>query len=237
MKFNLEHIGLEHIAIIMDGNGRWAKERSKPRIFGHKAGMNTLRDIVRYSGEIGLKYLSVFAFSNENWSRPKDEVNGLMNIVNVFCKNEEKQLNKNNVKIRFIGSREHMSETELNSMDKLTESLKDNTGLQFNVFINYGSRQEILSAVRKINDLGISSDDIDEELFESKLYTSDIPDPDLVIRTSGEQRISNFLLYQLSYSELYFTDVYWPDFTSCELDEAIIDFSKRKRRFGGLLSE
>ncbi len=235
MKYNLEEIGLHHIAIIMDGNGRWAKERSKPRLFGHNAGMKSLRNIVRYSGEIGLKYLSVFAFSNENWSRPQDEVSGLMNIVNVFCKNEEKELNKNNVKIRFIGSSENMSKKELDAMAKLTDSLKDNTGLQFNVFINYGSRQEIIEAVKAINDMNIDSEEIDERLFEQNLMTSDIPDPDLVIRTSGELRISNFLLYQSSYAELYFTDVYWPDFKETDLDKAVEVFSKRKRRYGGLV--
>ncbi|PID82993.1 MAG: hypothetical protein CSB15_00525 [Clostridiales bacterium] len=235
MKYNLEKLNLNHIAIIMDGNGRWAKSRSLPRIMGHKEGMKTLRNIVKYSGEIGLKYLSVFAFSNENWSRPQDEVSGLMNIVNIFCKNEEKELNKNNVKIRFIGSSENMSDRELKSMRKLENALKDNTGLNFNVFINYGSRQEIISAIKDINDMNIESSEIDETLFESKLMTYGIPDPDLVIRTSGEQRISNFLLYQLSYAELYFTDSYWPDFNEESLDKAIENFSHRKRRYGGLL--
>ncbi len=234
MKYNLDEIKLNHIAIIMDGNGRWANKRSLPRLMGHKEGMKALRNIVRYSGEIGLKYLSVFAFSNENWSRPQDEVKGLMNIVNIFCKNEEKELNKNNVKIRFIGSTENMAEREIKAMRKLEDALKDNDGLNFNVFINYGSRQEIVSAVKEISKMNLQEEEITESLFESKLLTCDLVDPDLVIRTSGEKRISNFLLYQLSYAELYFTDVYWPDFAEKDLDMAILDFAKRKRRFGGL---
>jgi undecaprenyl diphosphate synthase len=235
----------KHIAIIMDGNGRWAKSRHMPRIAGHKKGVETTRAIVRHAGEIGIKYLTLYAFSTENWSRPEDEIKDLMGLLRHFLKTEAAELVRNNVKLRVIGSRERLSDDVKEMISDLQDVSSDNTGLNLTIALDYGSRQEILRAVKQtlINhaiemghdneDLCICWDDYEiEKSFTSNLYTCDMPDPDLVIRTSGEQRISNFLLWQCAYSEFYFTDILWPDFTTDEFDAAIKDYQSRDRRFG-----
>ncbi len=234
MKYNLDEIGLNHISIIMDGNGRWAKSQGKARVFGHEKGAETLRKIVDYSGHINLKYLSVFAFSTENWKRPKLEVDALMSLLVKFCKKETKTLKKNNCRLLFIGDIDNMPQKQMEAIKDAEYELKDCTGLTLSIFMNYGGRMDIVDACKKIIENKIKIDDINEDLFSKYLYTSEIPDPDLIVRTSGELRLSNYLLWQSAYSEFYFTDVNWPDFNENELDKAIIEYSKRKRRFGGL---
>lgn len=232
MKFNAIDAGLTHLAIIMDGNGRWAKEKGKARIFGHEKGAKTLRKIIQKSSDEKIKHLSVFAFSTENWNRPKAEVSGLMNLLLKFCKSEAKNLADNNCKIKFVGNIDTMPSKQKKAMLEIEKKLEKMTGMQFNVFINYGSRNEILSAVKKIISKNIELDDIDEDTISQNLQTVNIPDPDLIIRTSGEIRISNFMLWQASYSEFMFVDKYWPDFSEEDIDKAIQEFAKRKRRFG-----
>ncbi len=221
----------------MDGNGRWAKSRNLPRVSGHEKGADSLRNIVDYSGRIGLDYLSVFAFSTENWSRPQKEVDAIMNLLVKFCKKETPNLLKNNCRLKFVGDIENMPEKQKEAMQKSVDTLKDCSGMTLVIFMNYGGRNDIVNACKSIVKEGISIENIDADTISRHLYTGDIPDPDLIIRTSGELRLSNYLLWQASYSELYFTDVYWPDFSEKDLDEAIIEFSKRNRRFGGLKSE
>ena len=226
----------KHIAIIMDGNGRWAKERGLPRIAGHREGINSVREITRICGEIGVKYLTLFTFSTENWNRPKREVKALMTLLLSTIKKEIKELHKNNVKFSTIGDISILpksTEKEIKQGIKLTFN---NSGLNLILTLNYGSRQEILSAVNNIisdiNKKDIEIDSIDENIFSSYLYTNNCPDPDLLIRTSGELRISNFLLWQSAYTEMYLTDTYWPSFRENELFQAILDFQNRERRFG-----
>lgn len=227
-----------HVAIIMDGNGRWAKERGLPRTEGHRSGVNTLRGIIKYCGKIGLEYLTVYAFSTENWKRPDQEVKFLMNLLVEYIKIDLKLLNKNNVKIRIIGDISPLPKAVKTAIKKAVSITENNDGLKLNIALNYGGRGEIIKAVKDIvNDIkdeNVSEIDISEQLFDEYLYTSGIPDPDLVIRPSGELRISNFLLWQIAYSEFWFSDCLWPDFSPEHLAQAIEDFSKRNRRFGGI---
>lgn len=220
-----------HIAIIMDGNGRWAKKRGLPRTFGHKEGAVALRKIITHAAKIGVKYLTVYAFSTENWKRSQEEVSALMFLFKSYIKNEEKNIMQNNIRFMVSGRRENVNKSLLEAIDTLQEKSKNNTGLTFNIAFNYGGRAEILDAVNKI--LKSGKTEINEEEFSKYLY-SDIPDPELLIRTSGELRISNFLLWQIAYSEIYVTDTLWPDFDEEELDKAIESYNKRERRFGGV---
>lgn len=222
----------EHIAIIMDGNGRWAKAKNRPRLFGHNAGMKTLKKIVRASSDEGIKILTMYAFSTENWKRSKDEVDGLMNIAVEFFHKEIAELNENNVKINVIGNLNRLSskvkESALNAMEETTE----NTGLILNIALNYGGRDDILQAVKAIINQGLEPDELTEADISNNLYTKGLPDPDLLIRTGGESRISNFLLWQLAYSEFMFTDIYWPDFDVNTYFEMIGNYQQRNRRYG-----
>ena len=226
----------KHIAIIMDGNGRWAKERGLPRIAGHREGINSVREITRICGEIGVKYLTLFTFSTENWNRPKIEVKALMTLLLSTIKKEIKELHKNNVKFSTIGDISILPKSTEKGIKEGIELTFNNSGLNLILALNYGSRQEILSAVNNIisdiNKKDIEIDSIDENIFSSYLYTNNCPDPDLLIRTSGELRISNFLLWQSAYTEMYLTDTYWPSFRENELFQAINDFQNRERRFG-----
>ena len=226
----------KHIAIIMDGNGRWAKERGLPRIAGHREGINSVREITRICGEIGVKYLTLFTFSTENWNRPKREVKALMTLLLSTIKKEIKELHKNNVKFSTIGDISILPKSTEKGIKEGINLTSNNSGLNLILALNYGSRQEILSAVNNIisdvNKKDIEIDSIDENIFSSYLYTNNCPDPDLLIRTSGELRISNFLLWQSAYTEMYLTDTYWPSFRENELFQAILDFQNRERRFG-----
>ncbi len=225
-----------HIAIIMDGNGRWAKKRMMPRSFGHRAGTETVHKIVQYASDIGIEALTLYAFSTENWKRPKDEVGVLMSLLVEYLRKELAELCEKNVVFRSIGFREELPEEVRRTIEESEEKTKDNTGLKLTVAINYGSRAEIVAAAKKAAQKLIDGeiDEINEQTFEDCLMTKGLPDPDLVIRTSGEQRLSNYLAYQTAYSELYFTDVFWPDFDERELDKAIESFQNRNRRFGGV---
>lgn len=225
-----------HIAIIMDGNGRWAKKRGLPRIAGHRAGVKTVKRIVRASGEQNLNYLTLYTFSKENWKRPKEEVSAIMNLLYETTKREMNELDENNVRLITTGRIEELSPRKKEILEKAMERTKDNTGLTLNLALNYSGRMEILDAVKRIikdaQQGKIEDGQLDEKLFSSYLYTKDLPDPDLLIRTSGEMRLSNFLLWQTSYTELYVTDVLWPDFSVKDFYEAILDFQERERRFG-----
>ena len=226
-----------HIAIIMDGNRRWAKNNNLDVRLGHKKGAETLENIVRYCNKIGIKYLTVYAFSTENWKRSKEEVGALMLLLQNYLDDFAKRADTENIKINMLGNREELSKGLLKSIDKAIERTKNNTGTNFNVAFNYGGRDEIVRAVKKIaNDVKddiLDIESINEKLISNNLYTKNIPDPDLMIRTSGEIRTSNFLPWQLVYSEFYFTDKLWPDFTSEDLDKAILEYNKRNRKFGG----
>ena len=228
----------EHIAVIMDGNGRWAKKRFMPRGFGHKAGADALEQALEDADELGIKYLTVYAFSTENWKRSVEEVTGLMNLFRKFLESAIPKSNKNNVRVRVLGERSKLAPDMIKAIENLEESTKNNTGLQFNVALNYGGRDEIARAMKKIaeevKDGKLSPKDITEEVISSHLDTREIPDPDLLIRTSGEERISNFLPWQLAYSEFYFTDTLWPDFNRNSFIEAIRHYTKRDRRYGGV---
>lgn len=220
-----------HIAIIMDGNGRWAKKKGMPRTYGHKAGADTLRKILTSCGELGVKYLTVYAFSTENWKRAKEEVDTLMFLFKTYLKNEKKLLMKNNVRFLVSGRKDGVSEDLLNEIKKLEETTKGNTGITLNIAFNYGGRAELVDAIKEI--IKNNEKEITEETVEKYLYNQ-LPDPELLIRTSGELRISNFLLWQIAYSEIYVTDTYWPDFNKDELIKAIESYQKRDRRFGGV---
>lgn len=221
-----------HIAIIMDGNGRWAKKRGLPRIFGHRAGVKTVKKIVEFANSLGIRVLTLYAFSTENWARPNMEIRGLMTLLKVYLRREIAELVSKNVRLNTIGDIEQLPSAPLAELKKTIEVTRNNTGLILNLALNYGSRQEILRAMRlMIND---NVGDADEKTFERYLYTHGLPDPDLLIRTSGEMRISNFLLWQTAYTEFYFTNVLWPDFTSTDLENAIIEYQKRERRFGSV---
>jgi undecaprenyl diphosphate synthase len=225
-----------HVAVIMDGNGRWAKEHGKPRVFGHKNGVLSVRNIVEGAGEIGLEYLTLYAFSTENWKRPKMEVAALMQLLVATISNEVSALNKNNVRLLTIGDLSRLPGNCERELQKAMGKTKDNTGLTLVLALSYSSKIEIVNAVKSIasdvleNKLTVN--DIDEKLIGNYLDTSDIVDPELLIRTSGEYRLSNFLLWQLAYSELYFTEKYWPDFTKEDLFEAIVNYQGSERRYG-----
>lgn len=220
-----------HVAIIMDGNGRWAKKRGLPRTLGHREGAASLRKVITHAAKMGIKYLTVYAFSTENWKRSQDEVSALMFLFKTYIKNEEKNIMKNNIRFMVSGRKDNVSLALIKAIENLEEKSKNNTGLTFNIAFNYGGRAEIVDAVNKIIESGVES--IDEESFSKYLY-NDLPDPELLIRTSGELRISNFLLWQIAYSEIYITDTLWPDFDEAELEKAIENFNKRDRRFGGV---
>jgi len=225
-----------HIAIIMDGNGRWAKKRGLPRLAGHREGIRSVRDIVEACGKIGVQVLTLYTFSTENWRRPRDEVSGLMKLLVRTLKREIRDLMKNNVRVMAIGEMEDIPERIRKEFLEGIEATKNNTGLVLNLALSYGSREEILSAVRRIaadvRDGRLDPSDIDAPVFSSRLYTSALPDPDLMIRTSGELRISNFLLWQIAYTEIFITDMLWPDFRRQNLYEAIDNYQGRERRFG-----
>ncbi len=228
----------QHLAIIMDGNGRWAKRKFMPRTMGHKAGMEALHRTVETCAQIKIPVLSVYAFSTENWKRPVEEVNYLMQLLVEYIEKEIAELHKNNIKIMITGDYASLPGQCINSIEKALIRTRDNTGMIFNIAINYGSRREIVKAVRaiaeKISNEEIAPDNIDEDLISSLLYTHDIPDPDLLIRTAGEMRISNFMLWQIAYTELFITPLLWPDFDRDILMQAIWSFQQRERRFGGL---
>lgn len=225
-----------HIAIIMDGNGRWAKEHNLPRALGHRAGVETIRRIVKACNNLGVKYLTLYAFSTENWNRPLEEVNSLMKLLVEYLKNEFDELNANDVVINSIGNISKLPQVCREELDYAYEKTKNNKGLILNLALNYGGRNEIIDAIKEISlDLvneKISKDEITEDLFSKYMYTKEMPDPDLIIRPSGELRLSNFLLWQSAYSELWFSDVKWPDFKERQLKLAIADYQKRDRRFG-----
>lgn len=225
-----------HIAIIMDGNGRWATRRGLPRSMGHKKGAETVKEITRAAGELGVKYLTLYAFSTENWQRGPEEVSTLMGLLRQYLKSDLQELQKNNVRILFIGERDMLDADIVASMVKLEADTATNDGLTLCIALSYGARQEIINAVRKTASLvkkgDILPEDIDHKMFSDMLYTKSIPDPDLVIRTSGEQRVSNYLLWQIAYAELYFTKTLWPDFNKEELATIINDFKNRERRYG-----
>lgn len=227
-----------HIAIILDGNGRWAKKNKLPRAMGHKAGCEALEKTVENCARLGVKYLTVYGFSTENWKRSKEEVSALMQLFRFYMKRLLKIASENNVRVKMIGDKSKFDKDIIEGVDKLVETTKNNTGLTFVFAINYGARDEITRAVKKLlNDYKLGKisyiENIDESFFERYLDTYPDPDPDLLIRTSGELRISNYLLWQIAYSEIYVTDVLWPDFDMAELENAITAYNKRERRFGG----
>lgn len=219
-----------HIAIIMDGNGRWAKEKKLPRIKGHKEGIESVREIVETCGAIDIPYLTLYTFSEENWCRPLTEIKEIMNLLYDHLESELYELNRNRVKVQFIGRLHKLSRKIRARMEKMVEITKNNTGLCLTLAISYGGRAEIIDAVHKIINSEVKR--INEKTFKKYLYTSNLPDPDLLIRTSGEQRISNFLLYQIAYSEIYISPVFWPDFRTNDLLQAIYEYQCRERRFG-----
>ena len=228
----------QHIAIILDGNGRWAKAKGMPRNYGHAQGSKNVERICEEAWRMGIKYLTVYAFSTENWNRPDSEVSALMTLLRNYMKTCLKTAAKNDMKIRVIGDTQPLDDDIKNRISELESATVNNGGLNFTIALNYGSRDELIRAARKMArdcaDGKLEADDIDESVFESYLDTHGIPDPDLMIRTSGEQRLSNYLLWQLAYSEFYFTDVPWPDFTKEELVKAIEEYNHRHRRFGGV---
>lgn len=228
----------EHIAIIMDGNGRWAKARNLPRVEGHRRGAESVRNIVRACGQLGIRYLTLYAFSSENWTRPESEVETLMGYLAHYLKHEERELMANDVRLETIGEIERLPEKVQKQLALTKKNLSSNNGVTLVLALSYGSRQEITRAVRlistKVASGELNPDSIDERVVADHLYTAQIPDPDLMIRTSGEVRLSNFLLWQLSYAELVITRVHWPDFDAEELCQAIEEFALRHRRFGGL---
>lgn len=228
----------QHVAIILDGNGRWAKKHNMPRNYGHTQGAKNVETICREAWNLGIKYLTVYAFSTENWSRPRDEVSALMKLLRNYMKNCIKTAEKNHMRVRVIGDVSKLDDDIQESIRRLEDFSKDQDGLNFQIAINYGSRDEMIRGMKKMledyREGKFLPEELDEERFERYLDTCDIPAPDLLIRTSGEQRLSNYLLWQLAYSELYFTEVPWPDFTKEELVKAIEDYNRRDRRYGGI---
>ena len=246
MKKSLRNTILEnnipnHIAIIMDGNGRWAKKRSLPRLAGHREGINSVREITRVCGEIGVQYLTLYTFSTENWKRPSSEVSALMKLLLNTINIEVKELHKNNVRFSIIGELNTLPKSTVQGLKNGIELTRNNSGLNLCLAINYGSRKEILTAVisiaKKIQSKQLDINQVDEILFNQELYTKNFPDPDLMIRTSGEFRLSNFLLWQSAYTEIFMTDTLWPNFRENELIEAIYDYQNRERRFGKVSKE
>ncbi len=231
----------QHIAIIMDGNGRWAKAQGKVRTFGHQAGAETLKTIVRAADKLGVKVISAYAFSTENWKRPVTEVNFIMELLSRYLTNEIEEFNENNVQVRFIGSRDGLPEIVKEKMDHAIEETRNNTGIILNLAINYGGQAEILHAVKTIAAEAaagtLAVEDINNQVVEEHLYTSGLPAPDLLIRPGGDLRISNFLLWQIAYAEIWTTKTFWPDFTPEHLVDAILAFQGRERRFGGLVDK
>ena len=236
-KLDLPEVVPQHIAIIMDGNGRWARRRGLPRLAGHRAGTENLRRVIEACVEFGVKYLTIYAFSTENWTRPRDEVSGLMRIFDDVFDRELAELDKQGAQLRHIGRLDGLNDSLREKVRNGVEMTKDNDSLVLNVAFNYGSRDEIVHAIQEMIKDGIEPDEINEDLVSSYLFTSQSPDPDLVIRTSGEQRTSNFLLWQSAYSEWLFPDVFWPDFGRDELLSAIQEFGSRERRYGGLVPQ
>jgi undecaprenyl diphosphate synthase len=239
-----EELGLRipsHVAVILDGNGRWAKQRHMPRTYGHKVGSRVVEDMLSIVDDLGVKYFTVYAFSTENWKRSQEEVSTLMGILRAYLKDCVKKSMKNNVKCRVIGRKDELSDDIIESIRNLEETTKNNTGLQFTIAINYGGRDEITRAVRDIAALVAEGkmlpENITEQTISGHLDTRELPDPDLLIRTSGEQRLSNYLPWQLAYTEFYFTDIHWPDFNKEELIRAFEKYNKRERRFGGVREE
>ena len=237
-KYN-EELGLKipaHVAVILDGNGRWAKKKHMPRTYGHMQGSKVVEDMLYVADDLGIQYFTVYAFSTENWKRSTEEVSTLMGILRTYLKDCVKKSMKNNVRCRVIGRKDELSQDIIDSINNLEEKTKNNTGLNFTIAINYGGRDEIIKAIKKIatdvKDEKIKIEDIDEKVVSDNLYTKGMPDPDLLIRTSGELRLSNFLPWQLVYTEFLFVDKNWPEFTEQDLDEAIIEYEKRTRKFG-----
>ncbi len=224
----------KHIAIIMDGNGRWAKAQDLPRVAGHRKGGQVLKQIVRYAGEIGVAHLSVYAFSTENWNRPKTEIAALFKLLVDFCDNQVDELIASGTRLRFLGDIDGMPLLQRQAMRLAEQKTAAGQGLNFNVCINYGGRQEIITAIKRIVSAGLTVDQIDAAAVAKRLYSVDIPDPDLIIRTSGEQRLSNFFLWQSAYAEFVFVDVNWPDFTAQTLADCIAIYNTRQRRYGGV---
>lgn len=228
----------KHVAIIMDGNGRWAQQRMLPRNMGHRAGVEALRDVIKTASNIGIKYLTLYAFSTENWKRPDSEISMLMKLLIEYLRKEIAELHHNNVRIKTIGDITQLPSEVIAEINKAVIKTEHNDGLCVNMALNYGGRSEILNVIKaigeKIENNEVRIDEIDGTLVESLLYTANMPDPELLIRTSGELRLSNFLLWQSAYSEFWFTDIYWPDFKGEHLLKAILDYQNRKRRFGGI---
>jgi len=221
-----------HIAIIMDGNGRWARQKALPRLAGHKQGVRTVRKITQLCGEIGVKHLTLYTFSEENWNRPLDEVSALMKLLVSSLKKEIADLDKNNVRFTVIGDIQKLDKSVQDEINDAVDLTKENTGLNLNLALSYSGRQEMVHAYNKIIKTHGTNVEITEELISQNLYTSELPDPDLLIRTGGEMRVSNFLLWQIAYTELHITDTYWPAFGKSHLEKAIADFQSRERRFG-----
>jgi len=225
----------KHVAIIMDGNGRWAKKRHLPRIEGHRAGSKSVKEVVETSARLGIKYITLYAFSKENWKRPKKEISTLWRLLEDYLKREDKVLVKNNLRLKVIGQTEEIPANVRSELKRVEELTKNNTRMTVVLALNYGGRAEIVDAVKNIMvDSNIKPESLTEDVFSSYLYTSGIPDPDLLIRTSGEQRISNFLLWEIAYSEIWITPAFWPDFRKKHIMQAIIEFQKRERRFGDI---
>jgi len=237
LKINKDNLP-EHIAIIMDGNGRWAKKRSLPRNFGHQEGMERVIEIVECASELGVKHLTLYAFSTENWKRPITEIEGLMKILVLYIKRELDKLHKNNIRLHILGDISKLANTPRKEVERAIEKTKNNTKMTLNIALNYGGRDEIIYGIKEyLKDVemgNISKEELTTSTFSNYLYTKGQPDPDLVIRPSGEFRLSNFLLYQVAYAEFWYSDILWPDFTEEQLYKAIIDFQNRNRRFGGI---
>lgn len=227
-----------HVAIVMDGNGRWANKRSMPRLAGHNAGMKALKEIVKRSSTLGIEHLTVYAFSTENWKRPIEEVGGIFKILIHYVDKELSELHENNVKVSILGDYGKLPNDAVIKLEEALAKTKGNTGLQFHIALNYGSRDEIVNAVKAIAKEAaagtLKPEGLNEDVLSERLFTKGMPDPDLVIRTGGEKRLSNFLLWQSAYSEFVFSDVYWPDFTPGMFEEAVVQYAKRLRRFGGI---
>jgi len=222
----------QHVAIIMDGNGRWAQQRGLPRIAGHRAGTENIRRVIETFGRYGVKYLTLYAFSTENWSRPRDEIRGLFRLLGRVIDRETKDLHEKGVRLRHLGRLEGISQRLRDKVQRAIELTKDNTQMTLSICFNYGGRAEIVDAVRRMVADGVIPEAIDEGLIQRYLYTADLPDPDLIIRTGGEMRLSNFLIWQAAYSEYYSTPTFWPDFGEAEIEAALVAYSRRQRRFG-----
>ena len=226
-----------HVAIVMDGNGRWARERELPREQGHQHGRIKLHDVVRAFSERGVRYLTLYAFSTENWRRPSEEVQGLMTLATEAIKQDAPRLHQEGARLLHLGRKDRLDPDIASAIDRVVDVTKDNTGITLSVAFDYGGREEILEAARSLMRDGVTADNVDESAFESRLFTNGLADPDLIIRTGGELRISNFLLWQAAYAELYFTPTLWPDFGPQEVTKALDSYTSRKRRFGGVEGE